>query len=75
MRSNKELEDQSSDSPKKAKGINRRSFVKSLPSIGAAGLALPYINLPVLEARTREQQQQQQQPLRISKETLHEAKR
>src|SRR2546421_65914 len=72
MSSNKKSNDQP-DENRKTRGINRRSFVKILPSIGAAGLALPYLSLSVLEAQA--QQQQPQTPPRVSKESMHEAEK
>src|ERR1051326_7822792 len=50
-------------------GLDRRSFVKLLPAVGAAGLAAPYIG----SAATEQQPQQQQPQQRISKEALHAA--
>src|SRR4051794_16418599 len=73
MSSNKKTNDRLDEKLEKTKGINRRSFVKILPGLGAAGLALPYLNLSVLEAQA--QQQQPQTPPRVSKESLHEAEK
>ena len=69
MSSNKKSNDQP-DENRKSRGINRRSFVKILPSIGAAGLALPYLNLSVLEAQAQ-QQQPQTPPRAYSSRRLH----
>src|SRR5215831_11199257 len=75
MSSNKKSDDHASNNQKRSKGIHRRSFVKLLPSIGAAEWALPYINLSVSEAQAQAQQQRPQQQLRVSKESLHEAEK
>jgi len=51
-------------------GIDRRSFVKLLPAVGAAGLAASYVEVPLAEAQ---QPPQPQTPQRVSKEALHSA--
>lgn len=57
-------------------GLNRRSFVKLLPAVGAAGLTAPYINSTATERQRPGgggNGQQQQTPQRVSKEALHAA--
>lgn len=60
-------------------GLDRRSFVKLLPAVGAAGLAAPYIGSAATEQQragtgvSSTQQQQPQTPQRVSKEALHAA--
>ena len=57
--------------------LDRRSFVKLLPAVGAAGLAAPYIGSASIEQERSgtgiSGQQQQQTPQRVSKEALHAA--
>jgi len=59
------------DATEKDQGLDRRSFVKLLPAIGAAGLAAPYLDVPSVEGQ--QPQQQEQPPQRVTKEALHAA--
>ena len=60
-------------------GLDRRSFVKLLPAVGAAGLTVPYVASAATErqggtgASSTPPQQQPQTPQRVSKEALHAA--
>ncbi|HZS48783.1 MAG TPA: amidase [Blastocatellia bacterium] len=49
--------------------------MKLLPTIGAAGLALPYVNLSKVDGAPQQPNQRPQQPMRISKESMHEAEK
>ena len=56
---------------KKSRGFDRRSFVKLLPALGAAGFAAPRLPLPEASA----QQPQPQAPMRVTKAELDAAEK
>ena len=56
---------------KKKASMNRRSFVKLLPAIGAAGLTKPSLGLEA--AAPLQQAPQQQQVQRVTREMMHAA--
>jgi Asp-tRNA(Asn)/Glu-tRNA(Gln) amidotransferase A subunit family amidase len=52
----------------KKRGLDRRSFVKLLPAVGAASLTAPYASA---SAASAQRQQGPEAPQRVSKEALH----